>query len=219
MAARCCFEHPHTAWEPANPLVQELCKEGTEYVYTLPDQTKLDFNSGGQLTSETDRDGNALTMKYMSGRLESVTDSAGRELTLAYNSEGLVEIARVPMDQVDRIQLRDSLDQKERDFRLGESALRWQFKYNAEHELTSRRMAAATRSLPNTALVGCPPRPTPSGTPENGEYSGTFGRESTVTTITEPNSSVTREEFSAAGADGCYTRVRHLARGDDDVRI
>ena len=50
---------------PVSPLVQaKLVKEGSGYVYTLPDQTKLAFNNAGLLTSETDRNGNVVTLSY-----------------------------------------------------------------------------------------------------------------------------------------------------------
>ena len=66
-------------YEPGNPLVQAtLGKEGSEYVYTLPDQTKLDFNSAGRLSSETDRDGNATTLSYNGSSKQSPTPSAAR---------------------------------------------------------------------------------------------------------------------------------------------
>ena len=70
----------------ASSLVQAtLVKEGEAYVYTLPNQNKLDFNSAGQLTSETDHDGNAITLNYNSEKeLETATDGASRKLTFTY---------------------------------------------------------------------------------------------------------------------------------------
>jgi RHS repeat-associated protein len=200
------FEHPHEAWEPANPLVQgTFAKEGTGYVYTLPDQSKLDFNSSGQLTSETDRDGNALTMQYTSGgRLESVTDSAGRKLTFAYNSEGLVESTEDPMGHT--VKYGYEGDNLTSVTQPGESALRWQFEYNAEHELTSEtdgRGHAVTTEYSSGRVSS---QTDALGHTRKWEYGGTFGRESIVTVITEPNGSVTREEFSA---EGLPTSVTH----------
>ena len=83
----------------AAPWVQaKLAKEGTNYIYTLPDQLKLTFNSTGQLIKETDRHGNAITLAYnVKSQLETATDSAGRKLTFAYNAGGQVESVKDPM--------------------------------------------------------------------------------------------------------------------------
>jgi YD repeat-containing protein len=124
-------------WKPIGPLVEAtLTVEGSEYVYMLPNQSVLRFNGSGRLTSETDRDGNTLTMAYESkGHLESISDAAGRKITLTYNSEGLVESAKDPMGHVVKYTYKSgalaSVTQP------GETSLRWQFKYNSSHELTS----------------------------------------------------------------------------------
>ena len=50
---------------PTSPLVQaKLVREGSRWIYTLPDQEKLDFDSEGRLVSQTDRNGNAITLSY-----------------------------------------------------------------------------------------------------------------------------------------------------------
>ena len=78
-----------------------LVKEGSTYIYTLPTQTKLEFDSEGKLVKETERDGNATTLTYNgSKQLETVTDSTGRTLTFKYNGEGLVESIKDPMGHV-----------------------------------------------------------------------------------------------------------------------
>jgi hypothetical protein len=71
------FTRSGEAWTAAAGLVEAiLVDEGSGYVYTLPDQTALHFNSSGSLTSEVDRNGNTLTMARSSeGRLESVAKS------------------------------------------------------------------------------------------------------------------------------------------------
>ncbi len=76
------FDHPHESYVPVGELVQAtLVKEGSAYIYTLPNQTKLEFNSEGRLTKETDRNGNSITLAYNSEKqLESATDGAGRKL-------------------------------------------------------------------------------------------------------------------------------------------
>src|ERR1700675_1252814 len=41
-----------------------LVKEGTNYIYMLSDQAKLEFNAEGRLAKETDRNGNSVTLTY-----------------------------------------------------------------------------------------------------------------------------------------------------------
>lgn len=106
------------------------------YTLTLANQTKYKFaGTGGRLESVTDRDGNATTLSYgEAGRLESITDPAGRKITLAYNGEGLVESAKDPLGHTVKYTYEGgnlaSVTQP------AEVGLRWQFKYDASHELT-----------------------------------------------------------------------------------
>lgn len=195
------------AYVAPNKLAQAtLAAEGSGYVYTLPDQTKLYFNSSGVLTSEADRNGNTLTMnRNAEGRLESVSDAAGRKLTLAYNAEGQVESVTDPIGRTVKYTYEggdlSSVTEP------GESSLRWRFKYNASHELTSEadalgntmtseyygshRMASQTDAL---------------GRKRTWQYPGTeLDRE---TRITEPNGSITLERF---GKDGQPASITHAA--------
>jgi len=107
----------------------------TGYTLTLEDQTVYKFSGGGRLESVTDRNGNATTLAYNgSGELETITDPSGRTIKLAYNSEGLVESATDPMKHVIKYTYEGgnlkSVTQP------GETALRWQFKYDSSHEIT-----------------------------------------------------------------------------------
>ena len=106
------------------------------YTLTLENQTVYKFNgSTGRLESVTDRNGNATTLAYNgSGNLETITDPAGRKIKLTYNSEGLVESVEDPMKHVVKYTYESgnlkSVTQP------GESALRWQFKYDGSHRMT-----------------------------------------------------------------------------------
>jgi RHS repeat-associated protein len=124
-------------WVPANPLVQAtLVSEEGGYLYTLPNQTVLHFNTSGQLASETDRNGNSLTMsRNGEGRLESVSDPAGRKLVFAYNSEGLVESVTDPMGHI--VKYSYETGNLASVTLPGEAAANWQFKYDSRHRLTS----------------------------------------------------------------------------------
>jgi RHS repeat-associated protein len=194
------FEYSHEAWVPVGPLVQAtLIKEGSSYIYTLPDQSKLEFNGSGQLIKELDRNGNAITLTYNAGKhLESATDGAGRKLTFAYNSEGLVESVKDPLGHTAKYTYEAanlaSVTQP------AETALRWQFKYNSEHELTSEtdgRGHVFTTEYDSSHRVTS--QTDPLKRTRKWEYAGIFGSEDTVTTVTEPNEAQTRDEFNMQG--------------------
>jgi RHS repeat-associated protein len=193
-------------WVASGTLVQAtLADEGSNYVYTLPNQTRLYFNSGGQLTKEEDRNGNALTMnRNEEGRLESVSDAAGRKITFSYNSEGLVESAKDPMGHAVKYTYEGgnlkSVTQP------AESALRWQFKYNSSHELTSEtdgRGNATTTEYNATNQVVSQTDPLL----RIRKWSYTTTGSGTETTITEPNGSITVEQFNAAALLTSVTRA------------
>jgi YD repeat-containing protein len=131
------FRRSEGAWTAPSSLVEAaLVDEGSGYAYTLSDQTKLHFNSSGELTSEEDRNGNAITLAYNAEKqLESATDGAGRKLTFKYNGSGEVESAKDPMGHTVKYTYESgnlaSVTQP------GEEKTRWKFKYNSIHELTS----------------------------------------------------------------------------------
>ena len=109
--------------------------EGAGYTLTLPNQTKYKFTGGGRLESVTDRNGNATKLSYTGGgNLETITDPAGRKIKLAYNSEGLVESAEDPMKHV--VKYTYASGNLATVTHPGESALRWQFKYDGSHRMT-----------------------------------------------------------------------------------
>jgi RHS repeat-associated protein len=120
----------------AAPWVQaKLAKEATNYVYTLPSQTKLLFNSSGQLTKVTDRHGNAITLAYNAkSQLETATDGAGRKLTFAYNAGGQVESVKDPMGHLSKYTYESS---NLATVNLPEEKLRWKFGYDASRQLTT----------------------------------------------------------------------------------
>ncbi len=199
-------ENKEGAYVPPNPLVRStLAKEGTGYIYTLPNQTKLAFNSTGQLTSETDRNGNALTMAHNSkGQLESVTDAASRKLTFAYNSEGQVESVTDPMGHTVKYTYEEgnlaTVTQP------ADTSLRWQFKYNSEHELISetdgRGKTATTEYNEYHQVVAQTDAMSRKRTWRYVQY-----EKGSETIITEPNGSLTLEDFNEYGLPTSVTRA------------
>jgi RHS repeat-associated protein len=200
------FLHSGGKWVPALPLIQAtLAKEGSNYVYTLPNQTILHFNSSGQLTSETDRNGNSITMSYNAkNQLESVTDDSGRKLTFAYDGEGFVESAKDPMGHT--VKYAYGSGNLVSVTEPGETKATWKFKYDSSHEITeetdglgntikseydgSHRVVSQTDALSRK---------------RSWKYTSTEA--GTETTITEPNGSTTVEAFNVAGEPTSITRA------------
>ncbi len=200
------FKGGEEFWEPIGALVQATL-ESTEtgHVYTLPDQTKLYFNKSGTLTSESDRNGNTLTMTYASGHLESVTDGAKRKLTFAYNSEGLVESVKDPLGHTVKYTYESKILKSVT--QPGESALRWQFKYNGEDELASEtdgrgHVVSTVYDFSNRVISQ------KDGLGRQRKWSYATTESGTETTIIEPNGATKVEKFNRAGQP---TNVIHAA--------
>ncbi len=183
-----------------------LIKEGSTYIYTLPDQSKLEFNDSGKLISETDRNGNAITLSYNTeGELESVKDADGRKLTFSYSGEGFVESAKDPLGYTVKYTYASgnltSVTQP------GETSLRWQFEYNSEHEMageTDGRGHAVTTKYNSAHQVIS--QTDAMGRKRKWEYSTTeWGYPKT--TIEEPNGSTTVEWFNNAMLPVVITRA------------
>jgi RHS repeat-associated protein len=192
------FEYLHEKWVPAAPLVQAtFAKEGSSYIYTLPNQTKLDFESTGRLVSETDRNGNAITMSYNSkGQLESATDSAGRKLTFVYNSGGQVESVKDPMGHT--VKYSYEAGNLASVTEPGESTARWQFKYDSSHQMTSEtdgRGHTVTTEYDGSHRVIAQT----DAMERRRKWEYKSSGEETETIITEPNGSLTIEKFNTQG--------------------
>jgi RHS repeat-associated protein len=169
-----------------------LVKEATgNYVYTLPTQMKLEFNSEGKLVKEIERDGNANTLTYngTSKQLEKVEDGDKRALTFKYNGEGLLESVTDPMKHV----VSYTYHEKELASVTIEGKVRWEFEYK-EGLLT--KIVDGRKHARTIKYESSPTRV------EEEEYAGhkrkwKYG--TSETTITEPNGSETVEKFNSAG--------------------
>jgi len=88
---------------------------GGSWTMTYPDDTVISFNSSGQETSETDRNGNTFSYGYITsgpatGALATITDPVGLITTLAYNStSGHLQTVTDPAGRVTTITI-DSND-------------------------------------------------------------------------------------------------------------
>jgi RHS repeat-associated protein len=169
-----------------------LVKEGANYIYTLPEQTKLEFNSEGKLTKETERRGNSNTFTYKEGKLETVTDGASRTLTFKYNKEGQVESVTDPMKHV----VSYTYSSQNLASVTIEGKVRWKFEYESPHllkKITDGRENSITIEYDSSHRVKSQ---TLAKHERKWKYGSTPGTE---TTLTEPNTTETFEKFNTAG--------------------
>ncbi|MHB8576252.1 MAG: DUF6531 domain-containing protein [Dehalococcoidia bacterium] len=202
------FRREGTSWDPVVALVQtKLREEGSDWAYILPDQTVLHFTSAGQLASEVDRNGNAVTFAYGgSGRLESATDAAGRKLTFVYNFEGLVETVKDPMGH--EVKYGYESGNLTSVTLPGDTASSYRFAYNSSHEMTKatdgRGNAVETEYDGQQRVIS---QTDALGRKDAFEYTGTFGQETTITTVKAQTGAVTQEQFNIFGEPTAVTRA------------
>ena len=72
-------------FNPDPGVLSTLTAVSTGYTITRADQLKYHFDPAGKLTSESDRNGNALTFGYTNGDLTTITDTVGRIVNLTYD--------------------------------------------------------------------------------------------------------------------------------------
>jgi RHS repeat-associated protein len=186
-------EYTQGGWDEAR-----LVKVESNYVYTLPDQSKLEFNSEGKLVKETDHNGNSNTLTYKEGKLEKVTDGHERSLTFKYNGEGLVESVKDPMGHT----VSYTYSSKQLASVTIEGKERWKFEYESPHllsKVTDGRGHSLTRKYDGSHRVA---EETQAGHTRKWEY------KSKETKITEPNGSETVEVFNSAGEPTKVTRAK-----------
>ncbi len=186
------------AWSEAT-----LEKVGTDYVYTLPNQATLEFNSEGYLIKETERNGNSVTLAYnKSHQLETVTDGAKRTLTFAYNKTGQVEKVTDPMKRV----VSYTYSEENLASVTIEGKVRWEFEYEPKTHLlkkvTDGRKDSTTLEYDGSHRVV---KEVQAGHERKWTYGSTPGTE---TTLKEPNGSTTLEKFNEAGEATEVTRAK-----------
>jgi RHS repeat-associated protein len=179
------------AWIQAK-LVKEEVESKAIYVFTLPTQEKLKFNSEGQLTEEKDRNGNALTFTYEAGKLKTVKDGSGRELKFTYTGSQVSEVED-PMGH--KVKYAYESGNLVSVTLPGETEPNWKFKYDGSHELTE--MTDGRGGVTKTEYDEkhrVKKQTDPLERVRKWEYGEVGGRKTTK--ITEPNGSTTFEEFN-----------------------
>ena len=76
-----------SAYDPPAGTFSTLEKVGDNFRLTLKDQTVYDFNSSGNLSTITDRNGNVTTLSYSGSLLSNIAAPDGRTLTFSYNGD------------------------------------------------------------------------------------------------------------------------------------
>jgi RHS repeat-associated protein len=200
------FAQAGSGWAPVSRLaLSTLTQEGELFVLTTADQTKLRFGASGYLASETDRNGNAVTIHGTEGRPESVSDAAGRSLSFSYEG-GLLHTVTDPLGHT--VTYAYEGGNLATVTEPGETGPRWRFKYNAAHEMTAEtdgRGYTTEREYDGSNRVES--ETDPLHRKRIWEYSAPPGSEGEITTITEPNGATTREEFNTLGEPTSVTRA------------
>jgi RHS repeat-associated protein len=190
-------EYRQGGWDQAR-----LEKSGENYIYTLPDQSKLEFNKEGRLTRETERNGNSNTLTYnASKQVEKVEDGDSRTLKFAYNAEGLVESVTDPLGHV----VKYTYSSKQLASVTIEGKTRWEFEYASLHLLTKIKDG---RGHVTTNKYDEHHRVTEQSIAGHVRKWSYNANPSTETTLTEPNGSETVDTFNTAGEPTKIVRAK-----------
>ncbi len=89
-----------STWTPPTYNASTLTTSGGNWTYKRWDGYMYTFNSGGQLTSESDRNHNSTSFTYnTSGQLSMITDPSSRTLTITWSGNNISQIED-PIGQV-----------------------------------------------------------------------------------------------------------------------
>jgi len=197
--ATATFELEEGEYVPGAWIQATLEEEGEGYVFTLPDQEKLKFDSEGALTEQEDRNGNSLSMTYTSGNLTAVEDDAERKLQFLY-WEGRILSAKDPMGRyiIYGNLSGELISVKFWDGEGEETETLWEFDYGGSHQMTEmtdgRGGVTETEYDEENRVVK---QIDPMERVLEFEYGES--EELRTTTITEPNESTTFQKFNKAG--------------------
>jgi RHS repeat-associated protein len=185
-----------STFSAAPRTIATLVKNGDgTFTLTQKDQSRLNFDANGHLTSEVDPDGYSTTLAYNgSGQLSTITDPAGRALTVTFTGANITKIADPAGRSVSYGYDGSGNLTTVTDLGGGITS----YSYDASHELTNLKDAKCTAgSCPGTTNTYSGGQVTqqqdPLGRVTKFSYSST-GVGST-TTITDPRNNQTQEEY------------------------
>jgi RHS repeat-associated protein len=187
----------------------KLVKEGENYIFTLPEQTKMEFNSSGRLSKIIDRHSNAITFSYNGkGQLETAsvrgTEAFSHKLTFTYSAGGQVESIKDPIGRVAKYSYESG--NLVAVYLPGQETARWKFGYDGSHQMTSLTDGRGnTTKTTYDELHRVTSQTDPMERKTTWEYKALT--EGSETTITEPNKSVTVEKFNGYSEPTSVTRA------------
>lgn len=197
------FENYGTTWYAEGPWVEATFvkqSDGT-YLYTLPNQTTMHFDATGRLLSETDRNGNAISLTYTESRVSAVADGTGRSIKFAYNTDGTVKEATGPLGTVLYGYTSGNLTQvTDLDKHV------WKYEYDAAHQLkvaTDPLKHTVTTEYDTSHRVISQTDPLKRITKWKYATAGS----GTETTVTDPNGSINVMLFNATGQPTSITHA------------
>lgn len=178
------------AYAAAPRVLDSLQLSGGTFELNRRDQTHLFFNSSGELTQETDRNGYATNLSYTNNLLTTVTEPPpGRTLTFSYypGTTQLQSVTDVANRSVSfRYDASGNLQ-----YATDLAGNTWQFGYDANHQMTTMtdpRLGVLTNSYDSSGRVY--QQQDPMGRLTKYDYS--VGGQ---TTITDAKGNVTVEDF------------------------
>ena len=179
-----------------------LTSSGGVFTFIRHQTDTMTFNSSGQLTSLTDRNGATTTLAYTSGVLHSVTDPAGRALTFAFGANGLVASVTDPLNRVTNYSYDSSGNLTSVEDPMGRVT---SFTYDPSHLLLTMTMpngqsggpdagASTTNTYDSSGRVLT--QTDPMGRETTYSYSGdNFSATGGTTTITDPHGNVETQTY------------------------
>ena len=81
-----------STWSAPEFNASTLTYNSGVWTYSRWDGKTMNFNSSGQLTSETDRNGNTTAFTYSSGKLATMTDASGRTLAFTWTGSNITQV-------------------------------------------------------------------------------------------------------------------------------
>lgn len=181
----------------AAPRVMATLVPNADGTYTFtrrPSQRTFVFSGGGQLVSESDRNGYVTSLSYTGTQLTSITDPAGRTLTPTYSGTHLASVT----DPLGR-KIAYSYDAAGDLASTTDAAGRtWRFSYNANHLLMAMvdpRGGTTTNAF--DAVNRVTTQTDPRGSSTSWSYVGDpVSPGGGTTSVTDPNGDITTYDYA-----------------------
>jgi RHS repeat-associated protein len=192
-------------YEAAGGVYLDLVKNGDgTYTITKPDDTQINFNTSGKLSSVVDTNGNTTTYTHdTNGKLTSITDASAstpRTTTIAYGANGYVSSITDPANQTISYEYNASGNLTKVTDAENNSTT---FDYDTDHNLTSitnTRTITTTINYDTSDRVTSIDRPiTINGTTTTSTTSYSYDTTNSVTSVTDGEGRKVNYTYNANG--------------------